>query len=289
MADEMTVARIATTVAMLEQARRTHDPLVRAQILAETQYQVAWALREAVVDCQEDTRPTWAEIGKAIGLPRETAWRQFKAGGPLVTVKPYQSTDSPLANTEPRPFPGDHAVYAFRSEDGIWFGSDDQLPQGQFGTGWLTFDPPNAPGSKFAGEELLVRYGSWDGEVSFHAPLIRETGSSSPMRVRATYEVIDWLFGDGQTALRQAITAVAQALAITERVSPELAELVEKATASMSLDVPADSFIAAVEQVADSAELGYRAGLRFSQALQRLERAVLQYRTWAARPERAGP
>lgn len=30
----------------------------------------------------------------AIGLWRETAWRQYKAGGPVVTVKPYQSADS---------------------------------------------------------------------------------------------------------------------------------------------------------------------------------------------------
>lgn len=289
MASEMTDTRIATMVAMLEQARRAYDPLVRAQILAETQYQAAWALRETVVDCQEDTRRTWAEIGKAIGLPRETAWRQFKAGGPLVTVKPYQAADSPLADSQPRPFADDHAVYAFRSEEGSWFGPDDQLPEGQFGTGWLTFDPPNAPDSRFAREELLVRYGAWDGDVSFHSPLIRDTGSGKPMRVRATYEVIDWLFGDGQTALRQAMTAVAQALAITSRVSPELVELVNKATAAMGLDVPTSDFIAAVEQVADSAVLGYRAGLQLSQALLRLERAVLQYQAWAARPGRAGP
>lgn len=287
MASEMTDTRIAATVTMLEQARRAYDPLVRAQILAEAQYQLAWALREAVVDCQEDTRRTWAEIGKAIGLPRETAWRQFKAGGPLVAVKPYQAADSPLADSQPRPFADGSAVYAFRSEDGTWFGPDDQLPGGQFGTGWLTFDPPNAPGSRFSGEELLVRYGSWDGNVSFHAPLIRDAESGSPMRVRATYEVIDWLFGDGQTALRQAMTTVAQALAITPRVSSELAELVNIATAAMNLDVSTNDFIAAVERVADSAELGYRAGLQLSQALQRLERTVLQYQALEARPGRA--
>lgn len=289
MANEMTDTRLATMVAMLEQVRRAQDPLVRAQILAETQYQAAWALREAVVDCQEDGRRTWAEIGSAIGLPRETAWRQFKAGGPLVMVKPYQAADSPLAASQPRPFADDHAAYAFRSQDGSWFGPDDQLPEGQFGTGWLTFDPPNAPGSKFAREELLVRYGSWDGDVSFHAPLIREVGSGNPMRVRATYEVIDWLFGDGQTALRQAITAVAQVVAITPRVNPDLAGLVDKATAAMGLDVSTTDFIVAVERVAGAAVLGYRAGLQLSQALQRLERAIAQYRAWVARPGRAGP
>jgi hypothetical protein len=285
--DQMADTRIVTMVAMLKQARRARDPLVRAQILAEAEYQLAWALREAVVDCQDDAHRTWAEIGQAIGLPRETAWRQFKAGGPLVTVKPYQSAGSPLADSQPRPFADTSAVYAFRSEDGSWFGPDDQLPDGQFGAGRHTFDPPNAPGSKFAGEVLLVRYGSWDGDVSFHAPLIRDYDSDSPMRVRATYEVIDWLFGDGQTALRQAVAAVAQAATITSRVDPELARLVGKATAAMGLDVPTEDFIAAVEQVARSAVPGYRAGLQLSQSLQRLERAVLQYQAWMARPGRA--
>jgi hypothetical protein len=42
--------------------------------------------------------------------------------------------------------------------------------------------------------------------------------ASASLQVRATYEVIDWLFGDGQTALRQAMTAVAQAAAITPQV-----------------------------------------------------------------------
>ncbi|HUY47272.1 MAG TPA: AsnC family protein [Streptosporangiaceae bacterium] len=286
MASEMTDVRIATMVAMLEQARRAHDPLVRAQILAESQYQVAWALREAVVDCQDDGRRSWAEIGKAIGLPRETAWRQFKAGGPLVTVKPYQAADSPLADSQPRPFADDHALYAFRSEDGNWFGPEDLL-EDQCGTGWLTFDPPNAPGSKFAGEELLARYGPWDGDVSFHAPLIRETDSGNPIRVRATYEVIDWLFGDGQTALRQAMTAVNQAAAVSPPVSKDLAELVEKAATAMNLDGSAEEFIAAARQVADAAVLGYRAGLQLAQALQGLERAVGQHRTWAARHGKA--
>lgn len=95
MPSEITEARIATAGAMLDAARRARGPLVRAQILSEAQYQIAWSLREAVIDCQNDERRrSWADIGNAIGLPRETAWRQFKAGGPLVTVKPYQSADS---------------------------------------------------------------------------------------------------------------------------------------------------------------------------------------------------
>jgi hypothetical protein len=55
--------------------------------------------------------------------------------------------------------------------------------------GWLAFDPPNAPGSRFAGRDLLVRYGPLEGDVSFHAAQIREEGSGMPRRVRVNYEV----------------------------------------------------------------------------------------------------
>jgi len=283
MAGEMTDARIAAMVAMLEMARRARDPLVQAQVLAETEHQAAWALREAVADCQDDPRRSWAEIGKVTGLPRETAWRQYEAGGPLVSVKPWQSADSPLAASQPRPWTDTSAVYAFRTENGIWFGPHDQLPDGQYSDGWLTFDPPNAPGSRFAGQELRARYGPWEGDVSFHAALIRDAASDRPMRVRATYEVIDWLFGDGQTALRQAITAVAQAAAGNPLIDPKLRELVESATVVQGRDVRPAVFVAAVGRVADSAALGYPAGALLSRALRWLERAVGQYQTWTDR------
>ena len=143
MPSEITEARIATAVAMLDAARRTPDPLVRAQILSEAQYQIAWSLREAVVDCQDDEpRRSWADIGNAIGLPRETAWRQFKAGGPLVTVKPYQSADSPLSDSQPRPFTSDSAIYAFCDKAGNWFGPSEALDEDHYGLGWLSFNPP---------------------------------------------------------------------------------------------------------------------------------------------------
>lgn len=286
MTGEMTDTRIATTVAMLEQARRARDSLVQAQILAESQYQLAWALREAVADCQDDPRRSWAEIGRAIGLPRDTAWRQYQAGGPLVTVKAYQSADSPLSFSQPRAATDADALYAFRDEDDAWFGPYDELPIGHFSTGWLTFEPPNAPGSRFAGQELLVRYGPWDGDVSFHAAQIRDEASGNLVRVRITYEIIDWLFGIGQTALRQAITAVAQAVAITPQVNPQLVQFVSAATAVQGLDVPLPEFTAAIERVVESAPLGRTAGAQLNRALDWLQRALQQYRAWAARPQR---
>jgi hypothetical protein len=285
MPSEMTEARIATAVAMLEAARRARDPLVRAQILSEAEYQIAWSLREAVVDCQDsEPRKSWADIGNAIGLPRETAWRQFKAGGPLVTVKPYQSADSPLSDTEPQPFTPDSAIYAFSDPAGNWFGPEKALKEDQYGLGWLDFNPPNAPASRFAGQQLLVRHGPWDGDVTFHAPQIIEKDTGHPVRIRATYEVIDWLFGDGQTALRQAMTKVAQAIAMTPNANPKLVELVGKAATAQNPDLPIEDFIAAATEVAEHAVLGSRDGATLSRALLDLERAVQQRQAWDERP-----
>jgi hypothetical protein len=284
MPSEITEARIATAVAMLDAARRARDPLVRAQILSEAQYQIAWSLREAVVDCQDDEpRKSWADIGNAIGLPRETAWRQFKAGGPLVSVKPYQSADSPLSDSEPQPFTSDSAIYAFSDPAGNWFGPAEALEEGRYGLGWLDFNPPNAPASRFAGQQLLVRHGPWDDDVTFHAPQIIEKDTGSPVRIRATYEVIDWLFGDGQIALRRAITKVAHAIAATPNANPTLVELVDKATTAQNPDLPISDFIGAVSRVAEYAVLGYRDGASLSRALLDLERAVRQRQAWDER------
>src|SRR5260221_95995 len=80
----------------------------------------------------------------------------------------------------------------------------------------------NAARNRFAGQELLVRHGRWEGDVSFDAALIRDTATGTPERVRVTYEVIGWLFGDGQTAIRQALTAVAHAAALNPLLDPKL-------------------------------------------------------------------
>ena len=128
----------------------------------------------------------------------------------------------------------------------------------------------------FAGQELLVRHGPWDGDVSFRAPLIRDTGSGNPIRVRAT-------------ALCQPMTGVAQAVATAPRVNPEVADLVGRASVAQGPGVPTDEFVSAVERVAGSGALGCRDGARLSRALQRLERAVGQYQAWAARAQEIEP
>ena len=63
-----------------------------------------WCMRCLLSSDPQEVDRSWAEIGEAVRLPRETVWRQFKAGGPLVAVKPYQSADSPLSETERRPW-----------------------------------------------------------------------------------------------------------------------------------------------------------------------------------------
>lgn len=284
MASEITEARIATAIAMLDAAYRASNPLVRAQILAQVQYQVAWGLREAVVDCQDgDPRRSWADIGKAIEMPRERAWRQFTAGGPLVTVKPWQSADSPLSGSQPQPFTADSAIYAFCDQDGNWFGPADALEKDQYRTGWLSFDPPNPPPNLFAGQELLVRHGPWEGDVTFHAPQITEKDTGRLIRIRATYEVVDWLFGDGQTALRQAMTKVAHAVAMTPNADPALVKLVDEATTAQNPGLPIEDFIAAAAKVAGHAGPGYRASASLDRALTELERAVRQRQVWDER------
>ena len=96
--------------------------------------------------------------------------------------------------SQARAVTGADALYAFQAGDGTWFGPHDQLPDGQFGVGVLSFHPGCAWRNRFYGQELRVRYGPWDGDASFHAPLIRQEGNSSPMRVRMTNEVIGLLF-----------------------------------------------------------------------------------------------
>lgn len=119
--------------------------------------------------------------------------------------------------------------------------------------------------------------------MSFHAPQIIEKDTGRPVRVRATYEVIDWLFGDGQTALRQAMTKVAQAVAMTPNTNRTLVELVDKATTAQNPDLPIEDFIAAAAEVAGYAVLGYRDGASLSRALRELERAVGQRQVWDER------
>lgn len=275
-----TDAHAATAVAMIQMAADSQDPLRRAKILADAQMQLGWTLRAAVEECQQAGK-TWAAIGEAIGLPRETAFRQWRSDGPIITAKPVQSKTSPGVTQMHRP--ADEAVYAFRSQAGRWFGPSDALPEGQFTDGVLHFEPAE-PVSPFAGQLLTMRYGPWDQDVSVHACQVLEPGGQQ-RRVRVTHAVLDFLFGDGQTPLRQAMTALVHATGMNPRVRPQLRAAIEQAASAMVPGVPLKQFIASVEAVVSLAPLAV-ADEHVMVAMRRLERVVTEYRAWAAAASR---
>ena len=65
-----------------------HCTLLRE--LAAAQRKNAGELREAITGACDAGVP-WRAIGEALGIPHETAFRQFKAGSPIVVVRAYQS------------------------------------------------------------------------------------------------------------------------------------------------------------------------------------------------------
>jgi hypothetical protein len=101
---------------------------------------------------------------------------------------------------QPSPATDVNALYAFQiwAEGAPWIGPYDRLPDGQFGTGLLSFHPPCAHRNQFYGQELLVRYGPWDGDTSFHTFRVRPYTLGDPIRVRSTCEVVNWLFDQRQ-------------------------------------------------------------------------------------------
>jgi len=73
------------------------DPAVKLadlSSLARCQRKNAEDLREAITAAR-DAGATWAQIGQALDMPRETAFRQHRAGSPIVVVKAYQSKPRP--------------------------------------------------------------------------------------------------------------------------------------------------------------------------------------------------
>lgn len=270
-----TDAHAATTVAMIQMAAASQDPLRRAQILADAQMQLGWTLRAAVEECQQ-AGSSWADIGKAVGLPRETVFRQYQAGGPIIKAKPVQSKDSPGITEMHRP--AAEAIYAFASQTGVWFGPHEALLPGEFTDGRMQFAPAE-PVTPFAGQQLTVRYGPWDSsDVSVHAPLVTAP-DGQPRRVRATNEVIAFLFGDAEAPLRQAMHALVNATQMHPRLDTRLLHLIDNAASAMRPGLPAGRFITAVEAIVAQGVLAEGDG-RVMTLLHRLQRLALEYRAW---------
>jgi hypothetical protein len=270
-----TDAHGATAITMIQMGLGAQDPLRRAKFLSDAQMQLGWTLRAAVEESQE-AGMSWQAIGDALGVPKETIFRQYSAGGPVITAKPVQSMSSPGVTDMHRP--AAEAVYAFRSQSGNWFGPNDALPVGQFTDGTLHFEPAQ-PVTALAGQVLTMRFGPRDHDVSVHACQVT-LPDGMQRRVRVTHAVLDLLFGDGQTPLRQAMTALVNATTLNPAIPQPLGAAIDQAARQMGIGVPTEQFIAAVEKVVALASLA-AADEHAATAVRRLERVVEEYRTWA--------
>ncbi|MEY9839359.1 hypothetical protein [Streptacidiphilus sp. EB103A] len=280
-----TNARAQNVAEMIQMAAASRDPIRRAQILADAQAQLAWAVRSAVDECLGNH--SWAQIGQALGLSKESAWRQYDSQGPIVTVKAAQSKASANASS----LQPEVAVYAFQADSGEWFGSEDMLPEGQYKTAFMPFNPPDPETNRFAAQTLRARYGPWTGDVSFHTALLVEADGTQ-RRVRVTDEILNMLFGDGQTALRRALTALVHAAIYSPDVDPTFRELVETAAHVQARSVPAAAaqngevrttaeFVKAIQDVLDAGERSRPRDPRVDLALSRLKSIVVDYTAWA--------
>ena len=262
------------TITMIQMGLGAQDPQQRAKYLSDAQMQLGWALRAAVQECQE-AGLSWQAIGTALSVPKETLFRQFSAGGPVITAKPVQSMASPGATTMHRS--GVEAVYAFRSQNGNWFGPHTALPDGEFTDGILHFEP-SQPANPFAGQVLTMRFGPRERDVSVHACQVT-LPDGAPRRVRVTHAVLDFMFGDGQTPLRQAMTALTHAAMGNPRVPAQLQAVIDQAARAMSLGVPVERLTDAVARVVALVGLD-AADENVAAAIRRLELVALEYRTW---------
>lgn len=77
------------------EAQGTERHCVLLRELAAAQRKSAAELREAITEAC-DYGVTWRAIGEALGVPHETAFRQHKAGSPIVVVKAFQSAPDSL-------------------------------------------------------------------------------------------------------------------------------------------------------------------------------------------------
>jgi hypothetical protein len=264
---------------MIQMACAATDPIKRAQLLAEAQPQLAWALRSAVEECQEAKLP-WTQIGDRIGLPRETVFRQWQSNGPIVTVRASQAKNAdPSTMVE--------AIFAVQTEDDRWWGSKDALPEGEFVTAMLSFQPANDKINRFAGQVLRVRIGRLDQDVSFYSAQVHLAGGER--RVRMTHEVMDLLFEDGETPLRRALTQVVHATLGNPGVSEYFAQTVHRAATAQARSVSAAGddristaeFIEAVEQVVKEGRLNPdELDSHATEAVLRLGQAVEEYQRW---------
>jgi hypothetical protein len=132
-------------IALLESVLASGDPSRRAQFLAEAQRQLAWAQRRVIDECQH-RKLSWRQIGAVVGLAHDALYRQYAAGGPVVTVSPFYSRESRNMQTTAQ------VTVAFRTVDD---GRLHVLAEADV-DGLGSFTMPFSPGgpSPYAGRDL---------------------------------------------------------------------------------------------------------------------------------------
>lgn len=79
-----------------DSAPRTHLKAVRR--LADLQERVARDLHGACSDALA-AGESWSAIGRAVGINRETVFRQFYGADVIVATRPHQATQKPREST----------------------------------------------------------------------------------------------------------------------------------------------------------------------------------------------
>lgn len=264
-----TDSRAVNAAAMVQMALGSRDPLRRAQYLADAQRQLGLALYSVFAECEEAGK-TWAQIGDAVQMPRETAFRQYTARGPIAVMRATHTRREEQDMIE--------ALYAFEAEDGIWYGPSSACGPGHFTSAILPFNPAN-PNNRFAGQMLRARFAPWTAdEVSVHAPQVRLTDGSE-RRVRATDEVIDLLFNEsGQSALRRALIAAYYAVVGNKSVEDhQLQYVVGKVFDVTKSNVPEDELLGSALEILETDRATTRLDGPARTALNRLGRVVQDY------------
>ena len=83
--------------AVLPQGDTRHAAAARLRVLATAQRELAVTLHAEVGRAVNLTCLTWDQVGTALGIPRETAFRQFHGGATIVVARAHHATRKPAA------------------------------------------------------------------------------------------------------------------------------------------------------------------------------------------------
>lgn len=200
-----------TAVRLVTDAARSAGvaaPSVSCEILDETESARRFAQPTipdligfaGIAELRNVSRERARQFAQMPGFP--PAVYDAKGGGPQFVrdrvvefLKQHEPKAGPRFRTDGRRGTAGLAAYAFRDEDGVTRGPWDALPEGEFDTGFMLFEPANI--SPYARQRLEVRYGPWprEDEVNLYTMHLTVQGRRAPLVVRDTYQVHAELFG----------------------------------------------------------------------------------------------